>query len=71
MWSRSRRWAGQEARALFESAKGFEEAQGDIPLPGVLADQQRQLLPEHRQAEGPVGEQQDHASLAAAQPHTH
>ena len=37
-------------------SQGFEEAQGDITMARVLAGEQRQLLPEHWEAQGPIGE---------------
>ena len=50
--------------AVLEGAERFEEAQGDVAVHGVLADQQRHLLPEDGQVKPPVGEQQHPAGLA-------
>ena len=42
---------------LFACPQGFQEAEGGIALARVLPGEQHQLLPECRDAEGPVGQQ--------------
>ena len=59
-------WRASGAPAVLEGAERFEEAQGDVAMPGVLADQQGHLLAEDGQVERPVGQQQHPAGLAAA-----
>jgi hypothetical protein len=51
--------------AVLEGTERFEEAEGDIAMHGILADQQCYFLAEDREVESPVGKQQHRAGVAA------
>jgi hypothetical protein len=50
-------------RGFFQGAERFEEAQGDIPMPRILAHQQGHFLPKNGQVERPVDQQQHPTGL--------
>ena len=43
--------------SLLQGPQGFEEPQGDVAMGGILPGQQRDLLPEDGEVQGPVDEQ--------------